>query len=181
MKRWYVHIIIVVVLGMQATITPSVEASLLEGKQIRWEWLYPNNSTVLETQDLIIGPGIEKPDTPYSGVLFLLDLSDESISFTVGASYLGFGDTEYNGFHFFDFSNTIDPFYSVSINSATNLAGFSASRISFDADNIDISFTGLPVTTESLVLLDIATIPEPATLLLLGLGGLVLRGRKRTI
>jgi hypothetical protein len=58
------------------------------------------------------------------------------------------------------------------VNAATTLAGFDASRVSFTSTEIRIDWNGLSYGTGSTVVVDFAfaTVPEPATLALLGAG-----------
>jgi len=74
----------------------------------------------------------------------------------------------------------------VTINAATNLAGFDASRVTFDTDNVYLNIQGLNVNSDSVVKVDISgAVPEPAawTLMIAGFGlvGGALRRRATTV
>ena len=99
----------------------------------------------------------------------------------------------FNGFKITDTFASIPGFTAVLINPATNLAGFNASMITFDGDNIQVNWQGLSFTTATIVSLDVVAgpvVPEPGSLSLLaaGLIGLAVArsrmreaGRSRTI
>jgi hypothetical protein len=58
------------------------------------------------------------------------------------------------------------------VNAATSMAGFDASRVSFTGSEIRIDWNGLGYTSGTTVMVDFtfATVPEPASLALLGAG-----------
>jgi len=66
-------------------------------------------------------------------------------------------------------------FGSVTIDPASNMAGFDASRLSFIGSQIQVDWEDLPFDANTIVTLHIQTIPEPALLSLLA-PGLVLLG-----
>lgn len=107
-----------------------------------------------------------------------VDASDTSIEYgqTDGTIY---ADATFNGFHYYDALNAIDAILGVSINPATNLAGFDMSRVSFDANNVYINMQGLSAGTAHRVVIDlrfdaVTAVPAPASLALAGLGLLML-------
>ena len=82
------------------------------------------------------------------------------------------------------FTETMDTITSVTIDSLTNMSGFSMSNITFTNDRIAINWSGLSFDPDTLVVLNVggsAPVPEPATMLLLGSGlfGLAGVGRKK--
>ena len=160
-------------------------AILLEGNDIGFEWLF--NSTPYVSGDPTqtppgaypVGASVEIPNAVGNDTT-QIDLSDTNIA----VAWLGtFGSATFYGPHFFDTSAQIDPFTSVSINPETNVSGFDISRISFDEDNIWINLQGLTGGTSDVdyksVSLNLHSVPEPTTLLLLGIGLIGLAGLRR--
>ncbi|MES2463435.1 MAG: PEP-CTERM sorting domain-containing protein [Armatimonadota bacterium] len=81
-------------------------------------------------------------------------------------------------------------FTSVTLDAASNVSGFDASRISFDSTNIFANFQGLRTTSGQNVTLNLgfapaaAAVPEPSEWLAMGMatasiGGLMVRARRR--
>jgi hypothetical protein len=123
----------------------------------------------------VVGPGVEFPagSFPNYNANAFIDVSDLQIDYgqTAGTSYT---TATFNGFRFFDALGTIAPIVGVSVNGATNLAGFDMSRVSFDANNIYINLQSLFAGGAHLVRLDVqfgsTAVPEPSTILFLGPG-----------
>lgn len=61
-------------------------------------------------------------------------------------------------------------FTSVSINPATTMVGFDASRFSFTGTQIQVDWEGLEFDSRTVVKLDVEVVPEPDMLAFLGLG-----------
>src|SRR5947207_1930746 len=154
------------------------QAALMDGQAVRLTYEWPGLGIVVDSREFFVGPWDEAFGFPSEGQLLDVDLSDSNILVRV------FGETEgrfnpdfpFNGIHVTDLFGTIPAFATVSIDTAnTQWDEFDASRISFDADNIYVNFRGLPYQYGFTRLsLDVSAVPEPSTLLLLGVGLAVL-------
>lgn len=159
------------------------QASLLSGNTVRYQYHFPTITTNYSNAangNYVVGAGIEVSNVADNTAT--LDLSDTNLYVDFATSG-GWTSTTFNGFEIFDVLSGIDAFTGVSINSATNLAGFNASRISFDADHIWVNWQGLNFEANTVVSLDISggnNVPEPESLALvcLALAGLRLTRRK---
>lgn len=156
-------------------------AALMDGQTITVSQVSPSTDSVTWEQTAVVGEGVE---ATYS-FINTIDVSDTRIvfDFLVGGWW---GNTEFNGFWFFDINDMIGDFTAVTIDPATNMAGLDASRITFDANNIYINFQNLSFTADTIVSLSInggasnpVPTPEPAALGLLGVGLLAAAGLRR--
>lgn len=163
-----------------ALFATAAQASLLEGKSVRYDYLFPDINTAnawYGAGTYTVGAGVEVNNG------FNVDFSDKNIKITYNNSYgwCGCGQS-FNGVEFADVNHDIDAFTNVSLNAATTLAGFTADRVHFDADHIWIDWQDLSAMSGSVVSIDLQSapsthVPEPATLALFGLGlaGMVAR------
>ena len=152
-----------------------------DAQTVQLQWLFPDISTVVYTENAFVTSGIEFPSITVNTVSYPLDIDISDNQITVATTEDRFFELEsFNGFRFTDINGTIEDIIGVTINPSTVFAGLDASRISFDADNIWINFSGLPNDSlSSTAIFDVSfsstPVPEPATMLLLasGLVGLV--------
>ena len=159
-----------------AVITPGqAAAALLDGQTVEttnFHGTAPDATVIIGPELRTVGPGVELVNFGWSGFL-TIDFSDTNILITL-ATDQPFGFFEV--LRFFDVNGTIPAFTDISVNPATNYAGFNASLISeFDSDVIALNLTGLNGLQGQQISLDLtaaAPVPvhEPATLWLLVAG-----------
>ena len=110
----------------------------------------PDHTSVLGPHNTVVIDGIEL--TNGFGGFATIDISGASIRITA-ATDQPFGYFEL--LRFADANGTISPFASVTIDPATNYAGFDASRLTFTTDQIDVNLTNLPARQGQQILLNI--------------------------
>ena len=174
---------ILVAMGVLLGFAGAADASpILAGQTIQMTYRFPTINDVISTTTSVVGPAIEWSN--FIGEVSV-DASDTNIRFQF-LSTSSWAPATFSGFGFFNVNGTIPGFAGVTLNS-TNMAGFVQSNISFDADHIYVNWQGLSYTPATFVSIDIAaaaelpsTVPEPATLTLLGVGLVVAAGLARS-
>ncbi len=165
------HAALILALGMGAA---SLANAGFIGKTVTGEHLFPDLATVFETRTAVVGTGVEFPGM--TGGFYDVDVSDTNLVLTFLRFAIG-NTTAFNGFHLFDTNSTIDAITDVTIG-ANGWAGFDASRLTFDANNIWVNTQSLSFDQGDALSLNVTfsttqqpnPTPEPATLALLGLG-----------
>ena len=175
MKKTFLKLVI----AMFATVSFQANALFLEGDALRIEWIFPDTGTIFDSWDVVVGAGVEVANASGFGAIDI-DATNglPSILFDF-TSTTGFVSGSFNGFRITDYTGTVADFTDVSINSITNMLGFDASRISFTADTIDINFASLNFTADTFAGFDIASVPEPSIIWLLGSGVLLMGFARR--
>ncbi|KQV60511.1 hypothetical protein ASC95_03410 [Pelomonas sp. Root1217] len=117
----------------------------------------------------------------YCGVLSSaqsLDISDNAIRFSYGASGADFLDVKQNRFQFTSLYGDDTAIQGVTV--ATNISGLDASRVSFGAHELKVDMRGLHAGADAYFQINLvaAPVPEPASAALL-LGGLALFAVRR--
>jgi len=156
------------VFALPMMISPA--SALLLGDTVHADYLFPNTTTVLES----LGTATVSPTALFNsfGETNYL-VTDNTLQITnVFGSDVPFGTAPFNGVEITDLTNA--PITGVTVDPATNLAGFTAADVSFDASHILVNLQSLVTTPTTLVQLDISgaapAIPEPASLALLVTG-----------
>jgi len=165
-------------------------AGPLDGAVVHSQYLYDSVSSVYEDYGNTTVTGVTQLTDHLGGVpgiRLLASGSNLTASFAdepYGGTY--WNPASFNGFVVFDDTNTAGAITNVTINGATNMAGFDSSRISFDADHIFINWQGLSFDNSTVVSLDLnggSAAPEPASwaMMLGGFGAIggAMRSRRK--
>jgi hypothetical protein len=177
--------LLIILLPLDALANP-----LFLGQTVELTYYAPSTSDVYRGPwTAVVGDGVEFSYVLgcFSGASCVdVDLSDTNILVTM--HYVNepgnFTPYPFNGIRIYDLNGMIPDFTSVSINPATNMAGFGAPRLTFDSNNIWLNFESLIGTSTTIVSLDVVgatdfPVPEPATALLAFLGAAALLGLRR--
>lgn len=184
-RRTAAQVVTVALLGLLMTV--GVANAGLFGHSVGVETQFPDLGVVCcGSGEVIAGPGVEFPvgSFPAYNDNAFVDLGDTTIEYGQIAA-TGYTPANFNGFRFFDALGEIDAIVDVSIDPATNLPGFDASRLFFDEDNVFINLQGLSAAGAHHVVLDLTFapsqgVPAPGSLALLGVGlGLLGWARRR--
>jgi hypothetical protein len=151
----------------------------LTGDTVKVEYLIPDESTLFKAVDVVVDGGVEVTGAGF-GLLSLpwtLDFSDFTISFRQGPLD---GDGQYNVAEFNGWRlSSLDfgvPISSVELTSF-GIDGLDSSRLVVDGSSVLLNLQGLPVSALNGwdLRFIVEEVAEPASLLLLGLGLLLLR------
>lgn len=138
------------------------------GSSVHAQYFYPDlASPNFLTADAVVGSGAE-----FQIFARTWDLTDTQITTTFTESGW-FATAPFNGIVFSDLMDNLASIVGVTIDAATNLNGFTASNVGFDANSISINYVsngvGLTFTPGDQVVLNVQfaqTVPEPGSLLL---------------
>ena len=126
---------------------------------------YPSLATVVND----LGTQAVNPTAHFSFAGVSLEVADSTVTLSESSFATTFSPAAFNGFVFTDV--TKDPgITGVTIDAATNLPGFDASRVSFNSDQVFVNLRGLGFFHGQEVKLDlafgpaVAAVPEPSTL-----------------
>jgi hypothetical protein len=135
---------------------------------VRVTYLFPNTSTIFAGPTDVVGPaGTISNFANFANLSF----SDTNILITTTRN-AQVNNVAFDGFEFVDLNGNIPNFTNVTLDSATNYAGFNSSRVTTAAHTIFVNVADLPGLQGQMISLDIggppAGVPEPNSLVLVG-------------
>jgi hypothetical protein len=145
---------------VSAMLTPA-RANLLTGQTVRVTYLFPDTSTIYAGPADVVGPagGLSN----FAGFVNLA-LSDTNILITADRN-AQVNNVAFDGLEFLDLNGNIPNFTNVTLDNATNYAGFTSSRITVGVDTIFVNVADLPGLQGQVISLDIGStaVPEPSS------------------
>lgn len=153
----------------------------LEGQTVTADWLFPDEGTVIETHDVVVGPAIElRPEDIVNDDKFAIDLTTDTVTFLFNSGTT-WSDVPANGWRFRDTNGTIPDITGYSVLSASNGIG-NIGRIvtSVTNDSFFANFAGVTVAGPGdFITLKVTFIPAPGAWSALALAGLGVLRRRR--
>ena len=165
----------------------TAQAGLL-GKNLSVTYDYPDAATVYSqatysAPTFTVGPGVETVITVEGVTAISADFTDTHLHIVLNTvlSTPTWNTTSFNGLIFTVLSGPAG-LTGADVTGATTMAGFTDARVTLPGNQIRVDWNGLSYVDGTVVDIDFTSVPEPASLALLGTGllglGLVRRRRK---
>ena len=145
----------------------------LIGQSVRVDYLYPDQSSVLQ----VLGSGVVSAGgfTVNSFGQHNYTVTDAQITLqNVAGTSINFLSNTFNGYELIETGGSPLAFTGVTVDAATNVSGFNASRVSFDATHVFLNMQDLTTQNQQKVVLNLqfgaSSVPEPLSAGMVGLG-----------
>jgi hypothetical protein len=181
MRSEIMRFVVVVLAAAGILATPKRADAGFMTQTLEYTYYFPDTASPFDSSTFVVSNAVERSSLASGNAgsdFATLDVSDTAIlvDFYNGSS---FTPSTFNGFVLSDINSTVPAITGVTVNSATNMSGFDASRVSFSADKIFVNLEGLSFDANTIVQLDVTFVPLPPTLLAGFLGMGVLAGVRR--
>jgi len=168
--------------------TPAAAGTILLGQTVEAAYLYPTIDVVFGANEVEVEVGGGQELSSFAGFVDI-DFSDTSILIrAVRGGQDNSTVATFDGLRFFDVDDSIPAFETVLVNPASTFSGFTASRISVNADTIWVNLLGLGAIKQGeVLLLDLVEsghptpVPEPGSWLFLATAVAAILGWKRAL
>lgn len=145
------------------------------GQTVTAEWYVPDNVTVLETHNLLVGPGTELPfGSITNGPSVAIDVSDDLVRFDFNAHAI-WSSTSFNGWVFSHVPGAAPNIIGVTLGPMSpGVTGLTNAALSFTSNSISANFSGVDVAAAGdfyTIKVQFGETPEPSSLVLAAVGG----------
>ncbi len=148
-----------------AAVALTSQATIITGDTVNVTHYFPNASSV----DANLGNQVvPTANFNYGGINDVVVGTDYMTLNAYCGEGCSWAPASFNGAVLWDLTN--NPFVGVSIDASSSYAGFDASRLSFDANHVYLNLQGLSANGFLRVNFDGNEVPEPDSLVLIGLG-----------
>jgi hypothetical protein len=140
--------------GVLVPYEPPPVADGFWGQTIDYTFRFPDFNIVYYNTEVTVGSGVEISGIHGQAGFIPVDFTDDQIAVDLNA-FDGFAPFSFIGFSVFDEYNVLPDIIDVNIDPSTNLPGFDESRITFDADHINVNFSGISFDPSHILTLDV--------------------------
>ncbi len=126
----------------------------IAGETLSYRWIFPEmmGGTTLEGPNLfVVGPGVELQGVTIGSANVDVAANHLEIGFKQALVFTG---SNFNGHAYRDVNDAFAAFSAASVNGATTVPGFDASRLAFDAETLYIDLAGLSVGAGQVISID---------------------------
>ncbi|WZO98029.1 PEP-CTERM sorting domain-containing protein [Isosphaeraceae bacterium EP7] len=172
-------------LALMSGMLTRVDAGMIN-HSIHSQYFSPNINSLYHDQGTqVVAPTATFQAKQFGSPFLQAVLSDTNLTITsLITGNQTFANSSFNGFSFTDIAGNLGV-NTFAIDPSSNIVGFSSSRITLTQGRLLVNLAGLRFTSNGVISLTLTSVPEPTSLALCGIGGMIgivtLARRKRPV